>query len=331
MALGDPVVSGAVLRSGTIPPASNVFVCGATGSQGGAVARQLLAHGYFVRCVTRQPDSAAARTLRNAGAHVFAGDFDDQESLARAMQSSVAAFVNVHPGWHDPGARLRHVQNICAAARRAGTVRMLVYSSVRRTGDHGQDTVMTPGRKKLLEPTWEMKKQCEAAIEAAGVERWTIIRPSTFMKNFLLPIAPLAWPGLVEKRIFKTALHPDVRAGLSNEEDMAKFALMALQDPDRFHGKRVDWAGDHLTPAQVAIALANATGCEFSVEFYSDEEKEVIGETNPLVASQLYLSAYPEAPDPQLGEKWGVQTTSFMDYLKDREAQVRLSFRLDLP
>jgi uncharacterized protein YbjT (DUF2867 family) len=39
----------------------SVLVAGATGQQGGAVARALLSRGHLVRALTRKPDSVPAR------------------------------------------------------------------------------------------------------------------------------------------------------------------------------------------------------------------------------------------------------------------------------
>jgi len=39
----------------------SVLVTGATGQQGGAVARALVSRGYRVKALTRKPDSDAAR------------------------------------------------------------------------------------------------------------------------------------------------------------------------------------------------------------------------------------------------------------------------------
>src|SRR5262249_220846 len=47
-----------------------VLVTGATGRQGGAVARSLLARGIPVRALSRNPDKPACRALAQAGAEV---------------------------------------------------------------------------------------------------------------------------------------------------------------------------------------------------------------------------------------------------------------------
>jgi len=58
-----------------------ILVTGATGNQGGAAAARLLAAGWRVRPLTRDPASRAARALAAAGAEVTAGDLDDPGSL----------------------------------------------------------------------------------------------------------------------------------------------------------------------------------------------------------------------------------------------------------
>jgi uncharacterized protein YbjT (DUF2867 family) len=55
-----------------------ILVTGATGAQGGSVARHLLGRGgYTVRCLTRNPDSEKAGALQQAGAEIVRGDLDD--------------------------------------------------------------------------------------------------------------------------------------------------------------------------------------------------------------------------------------------------------------
>ena len=44
-----------------------ILVAGATGRQGGATARHLLADGWGVRAMTRDPDKPAAASLREYG------------------------------------------------------------------------------------------------------------------------------------------------------------------------------------------------------------------------------------------------------------------------
>ena len=70
-----------------------ILVTGATGQQGGAVARQLLKQPSFaVQALTRDPAKPAARALAQAGAEVIRGDLDDPASVRRALEGAWGVF-----------------------------------------------------------------------------------------------------------------------------------------------------------------------------------------------------------------------------------------------
>jgi uncharacterized protein YbjT (DUF2867 family) len=62
-----------------------MLVTGATGQQGGATVRHLLAQGWSVRALTRDLNSPPAQALGEAGAEVVQGDLDDRTSLDLAL------------------------------------------------------------------------------------------------------------------------------------------------------------------------------------------------------------------------------------------------------
>lgn len=69
-----------------------VLVAGVTGQQGGAVAAHLLASGWRVRGLTRNPAAAAARTLAATGVDIVDGDLEDPASLDEALRGAHAVF-----------------------------------------------------------------------------------------------------------------------------------------------------------------------------------------------------------------------------------------------
>ena len=72
-----------------------ITVFGATGAQGGGLARAILAdpqRRFRVRAVTRKPESPAARALAEAGADIIVADLDDAVSVRRAMEGAHGAF-----------------------------------------------------------------------------------------------------------------------------------------------------------------------------------------------------------------------------------------------
>jgi len=69
-----------------------ILVSGATGQQGGAVARSLLDRGFAVRALTRTPEKPEARELARLGAEVVSGDLEDRSSIERALEGARGIF-----------------------------------------------------------------------------------------------------------------------------------------------------------------------------------------------------------------------------------------------
>jgi uncharacterized protein YbjT (DUF2867 family) len=114
-----------------------LLITGATGQQGGAVARELLARKHAVRAMTRKPDSDAAKALGKLGAEIVKGDLDDPESIKRAIRGAWGVFA-VQNTW-EAGVEKEEVQGkrMAELAKESG-VHHFVYTSVgsahRKTG-----------------------------------------------------------------------------------------------------------------------------------------------------------------------------------------------------
>jgi uncharacterized protein YbjT (DUF2867 family) len=109
-------------------PCDPILVTGATGRQGGAVARNLLRQGFAVRAVTRNPASTRAQPLRSHGAELITADMDNRTSLERAMHGCYGVY-RVQDFTVGAEREIRQGKNIADAAHAAG-VEHLVYSSV---------------------------------------------------------------------------------------------------------------------------------------------------------------------------------------------------------
>ena len=74
-----------------------VAVVGATGKQGGAVARSLLERGHEVRAVTRDPESVKAKGLAKAGATLVKASLEDTAALTKALEGATSLFAMAKP------------------------------------------------------------------------------------------------------------------------------------------------------------------------------------------------------------------------------------------
>ena len=69
-----------------------IAVAGATGLQGGKVARRLLAQGWKVRALTRDTNKPAAKELEAAGAELVPGNMDKRTELDEAFKGVYGVF-----------------------------------------------------------------------------------------------------------------------------------------------------------------------------------------------------------------------------------------------
>src|SRR5256886_17562064 len=84
-----------------------VLVTGATGKQGGAVARQLAQRGHRIRALTRNVASPAAQALAALGVELAQGNLEDRASVDRALTGMEAMFSVATPYEHGPEAETR--------------------------------------------------------------------------------------------------------------------------------------------------------------------------------------------------------------------------------
>jgi uncharacterized protein YbjT (DUF2867 family) len=81
-----------------------ILVAGATGNQGGATARHLLADGWDVSALVRDVSTEPARALARVGAEVVMGNLDDRASIDAALEGVYGLFCvqrTEYPGQAD--------------------------------------------------------------------------------------------------------------------------------------------------------------------------------------------------------------------------------------
>ena len=232
-----------------------VLVTGATGKQGGGVARALLAHGRRVRILTRNPDSLAARSLVALGAQTAVGDMGNPDSLDAAMRSATGVFSMQPIDGAFDGTEQRFAATLINAAVKAG-VRHFVHTSVAATDRQTQFPRWGSGY--WSERYWIDKWTIEESVRTSALTSWTILRPAFVMSNFAQPTARFMFPHLKAGKIL-TAFKPETRLDLVAPEDIGAFALAAFEHPARYNHKNIDLAADSLTMTEVAALLQAET------------------------------------------------------------------------
>lgn len=157
-----------------------IFVVGATGAQGGSVARHLLHAGsYRVRGLTRHPGSPAARELARLGAEVVEGDLSDPAALRAALRGCDGAF-GVTDYWEHFERELEHGRNFVDALI-ASDVQHAVISTL----PHAK--LLSGGR--LAVPQLDTKGRIEEYARTAGLPA-TYVHIAFYYENFLERFSP---------------------------------------------------------------------------------------------------------------------------------------------
>jgi uncharacterized protein YbjT (DUF2867 family) len=239
-----------------------IAVFGATGAQGGGLARALLAdpgRHFAVRAVTRKPDSAAAAALRAAGAEVVLADIDDVCSTAAALEGAYGAFLVTNFWEHGSGEReLKQAHGLAAAAAQTG-VRHVIWSTLEDTREFfpadGSRMPVLEGRFNV--PHFDAKGEANRYFAQRRVPV-TYLYTSGFWENLIhFGMGPQRGADGRLTLIFPTG---DARIPWIGVADIGMAAREVFLRGDALIGDSIGLAGEHLTGAQMAAELTAAFG-----------------------------------------------------------------------
>ena len=273
-----------------------ILVCGATGKQGGAVARSLLERGFRVRALTRDPQKPEAQALAEQGAEVVQGDMENRSAVDQVLVEGVYGVFSVQNFWETGYDREVQQGKTVADAAKAAGVEHFVYSSVGSA--HRQTGI----------PHFESKWEIEEHVRQIGLP-YTILRPTFFMQNWewtreMILGGTLAQPFDPDKPFQQVAV-----------EDIGAFAAIAFENPDRWIGREVDLAGDEQSMTEIADTFSRVIGRE--VSYYQvpwDQFEEQMGEEATLNLRWINDVGY-EADIAALRQEYP-ELTTFERYLR---------------
>lgn len=273
-----------------------VLVAGATGKQGGAVARRLLDHGHSVRAVSRNPSSPAAIALRELGVELVAGDLADRDAMNRAARGMDAVFSMGTPFEAGLAAETRQGITTADAAKEAGA--FLLYSSV---GDADRQTGI---------PHFDSKFAVERHIRAIGVHS-TIIGPAFFMENVAFVQAQM------QNNVYPTPLTPHRKLAQICVSDIAAVSVTVLENRERYTGRRFDISGDEVSASDVIRILSDVTGRTFHhFQLPMDMVRSTMGDDAALMFEYFERTGYHVNRDELAREFPDVRWTSFESWAR---------------
>jgi len=223
-----------------------ILVVGATGAQGGSVARHLLGRGHFaVRALSRKPDSSAAQALRKAGAEIVRGDLDDPISLEDALAGCHGVF-GVTNFWEHFDREYGQGKNLVDAVAEAEIAHFVFSSlpSVKAQAEH------------LNVPHFEMKAELATYTRRLALPA-TFVHVAFYYDNFLGFLPPRRQPDGTFTFGFPQGDTP--LAGVA-VDDVGGVVTRIFEERERFLGKTVGIVGDDLSGSSYAEVMSRVLG-----------------------------------------------------------------------
>lgn len=241
-----------------------IAVMGATGAQGGGLARAILADNesdFSVRAITRNPNSDNAQALAQLGAEVVQADLDDVASLKQAFQGCYGAFCVTNFWEHfSPEKELAQATNLAEAAKDAG-IQHAIWSTFKDTRDL---VPLDDDRMPTLQGTYKVPH-----LDAKGVANQVFTQrgvPTTFLLTsyywdnaISFGMGPQRGPDGV--LAITMPMGDRVLPGIA-AEDIGKAVYGIFKAGDAYIGKMVGVAGEHLTGSEMAASFSKALGQE---------------------------------------------------------------------
>jgi uncharacterized protein YbjT (DUF2867 family) len=237
-----------------------IAVTGATGAQGGGLARAILADpngGFALRAITRDPNKDKAKALAAAGAEVVAGDLDDVESLKKAFAGAHGVYA-VTNFWEHFSAEKEKAQakNIAEAAKAAG-VKHVIWSTLEDTRSFMQadDKRMPMLQEKYRVPHFDAK--AEANQFFSGVPATMLVTSFYWDNLFMFGLAPKKGDDGGYSWAFP--MGNEKLAGIA-AEDIGRTAYGIFKAGGQYIGKTVGIMGEALTIDEMGKKIEKGLG-----------------------------------------------------------------------
>jgi uncharacterized protein YbjT (DUF2867 family) len=241
-----------------------ILVFGATGAQGGSVARNLLSRGKFaVRALTRKADSPAAQALRELGAEIVQGDLDDPASIAAALEGCYGAFgvTNFWEHFAKEGEQGRTLVKAVADAK----IQHFIFSTLppieKETGG------------ALRSPHFDLKAEHEEYARSLGIPA-TFVHVPFYYENFLYFFPPRPAGDGSYAIGFPQG---DTPLAAMSVEDVGRVIAPMFEQPERYIGQVVKLAGDELPAATYAEVIGRHTGKDVRYHYVPRETFAALG------------------------------------------------------
>lgn len=309
-----------------------IAVMGATGSQGGGLAKAILDDpegGFRVRAITRDASSDKALQLKKSGAKVVEANVEDPDSLVKAFEGAYGAYCVTFFWEHfSPEKEKEHAKNLAEAARKA-KLKHVIWSTLEDTRkwvplkDNRMPTLM----KHYKVPHFDAKGESDKFFVDSGIP-YTLLLTSFYWDNFInFGMGPqkgedgelsITFP-MGDKKL------PGIAA-----EDIGKCAYGIFKAEETYRNKTLGIAGEKLTGKQMASTFTRVFGKKIK---YNSVAPEVYRKFDFPGAEDLgnmfqfkadFEDYFCEARDIELSRKLNPELLTFEEWLINNKERIEL-------
>jgi uncharacterized protein YbjT (DUF2867 family) len=282
-----------------------ILVSGASGQQGGAVARSLVKRGFTVRGLTR--DVSKKPKTQDDRIRWVQGDLHDAASLEPALRGAHGFYVVTTPfagGFGRPpdvDGEIRAGTVALETAKRLQTPHV-VLSTIRGAGQQAQPTGV---------PHFDSKIKIEQVARSLDVPI-TFVRPTFFMENMFQ-----AWTlqGLRAGTV-SMPVKPETKIPMVAVRDIGEIVARAFEQPGQRIGTGVELQGDEKTYPEMVELISGKLGVQARFVEMSDQAAlQTIGED--LLRMYRAFDHVVQVDVPALEREWDIQMTRFGDLVRD--------------
>jgi len=243
-------------------PKKIITVFGATGAQGGGLARAILQDKnspFAVRAVTRDKNSDKAKELAQLGAELVVADIDDQQSMENALKGAYGAYFVTFFWAHFSVEKEKAEAAMFVEAAKQADLKHVIWSTLEDTREYVplSDNRMPTLQGQYKVPHFDGKGESDKLFTAAGIPT-TFLLASFYWDNFIyFGAGPKR--GEDGKLALTLPVGDSKMAGIA-AEDIGKCAYGIFKKGSEMIGKRIGIAGEQLTGYEMADALGKALG-----------------------------------------------------------------------
>jgi uncharacterized protein YbjT (DUF2867 family) len=300
-----------------------IAVFGATGAQGGGLARAIAAdtNGQFTaRAITRNPSSDKARALADLGIEVVAGDSDDPASLAPALTGAYGAFCVTNFWEHLDADREGRQAAAMARATKAAGVQHVVWSTLEdvRKSVPLDDERLPTLYGKYKSPHFDAKGAVDDVFmnEAAPT---TFMRAAFYWDNFI-------YFGMGPRKNEDGSLVLAIPLGGAKlpgigAEDIGKCAFGIFREGTKSVGSYIGVAGETLSGEDMALKMGRAVGKPITFHVMPFDAYRALGFPgaqdlgNMFQFQQMFAEDFYKARDPKRSRELNPELMDFDAWL----------------